>query len=203
MLKASTFRSLFESLSQKVDLNAEAFETLLHSVKPFALKKREHWLKPGDSCDSVAFINKGCVRIYFPKDPVERTAQFFFEKAWVTDYESLLKNQVSLIGIDALEETELLTINICDVNRMYSTFPLVERLGRLIAEHTVVDLCNRYRSLLNDTPLERYCKLVEQRPEIMERIPQYYIASYLGIEPESLSRIRKKISFNYSSEKKS
>jgi CRP/FNR family transcriptional regulator, anaerobic regulatory protein len=193
MLTASTFRTLFDHLTQMVDLSSGALENMLSKVKPVTLKKREHWLRPGEVCDSVAFINTGCVRIYFPRSGTERTGQFFFEKSWVSDYESLHGKAPSLIGIDALEETELLVLAYADVERLYQEFPEAERLGRLIAEQVVVNLCNRYRSLLDDSPLERYVKLIEQQPQVLSRIPQHYIASFLGIEPESLSRIRKKI----------
>lgn len=185
---------LRESLSKRVELTDEAFQSVAKYFNRHIVKRKEHWLSPGNICDSIAFITKGCVRIYFPKDGIERTAQFFFEGSWVTDYESLHTNQISTLGIDALEDTELLVIPFADLQRMYDTFPDCERIGRLIAEQTVVDLCYRYRSLLNDSPLERYVKLIAQRPEVADRIPQHFIASYLGIEPESLSRIRKKIS---------
>jgi CRP-like cAMP-binding protein len=124
---------------------------------------------------------------------MERTGQFFFENSWYTDYESWLTRQPAAVSVEALEPTELMVIAFRDLERLYETNSKFERVGRLMAENTIIRIRNRNLSLLNDTPEERYLQLLKERPKVIERVPQNIIASFLGIEPETLSRIRKKI----------
>jgi CRP-like cAMP-binding protein len=194
MVTPSVFQSIFGSLSQVAPISPEVIEVMSAYFQHRRLRRKEHWLAPGEYCDSVAFIARGCLRIYFPSEGgSERSARFFFEGGWMSDYESVNTRQRSTLGIDALENSELYVIRYDDIESLYDRFPQLERIGRLIAEQNVIDLCKRYRSLLHDSPLTRYVNLIEQQPEVVDRIPQHYIASFLGIEPESLSRIRKKL----------
>jgi len=148
----------------------------------------------GDFCTDIAFIVKGCIRTYYTKNNQERTAQFFFENAWYTDYGSWLTRQPVMAGVEALEPTEMLLLPFRELERLYDQHPKFERMGRLFAENTIVKMRNRNLSLLNDSPEERYLQLLKERPKVVTRVPQNIIASFLGIEPETLSRIRKKIS---------
>ncbi len=188
------FNSILQSLSRLAPVNPEVIEAMASYFQHKHLKKKDHWLAPGDYCNSIAFISKGCLRIYFPfEEGTERTARFLFEGEWVSDYESVNTRTKSMMGIEALESTDIFIIRMEDINDLYDKFPSLERIGRLVAEHNVVDICKRYRSLLHDSPAKRYMDLIETQPQVIDRIPQHYIASFLGIEPESLSRIRKKI----------
>lgn len=194
MMSPVAFSTIFDGLSRISPISDKAAQSMADCFTLRTLQKKDHWLRSGDICDSIVFIWKGCLRIYFPfEDGSVRTARFFFEGGWVSDYESVNNHQPANLGIDALEYTELYEIKMKDIQALYDRFPELERIGRLIAEANVVDLCTRYRSLLHDSPLIRYVNLVASQPEVVDRIPQHYIASYLGIEPESLSRIRKKI----------
>lgn len=186
ILKASVSR--FISLTED---EFEQFSKLFHFRK---FEKKEHWLLPGDFCTEIALILTGCLRYYYSREGVERTGQFFFEGGWFTDYESWITKQPSIIGIDAIEPTELLILPFRELENLYEQNPKFERLGRLMAENTIIGIRNRNISLLNDKPEEAYLKLMKERPKVMERVPQHLIASFLGIEPETLSRIRKKIS---------
>jgi CRP/FNR family transcriptional regulator, anaerobic regulatory protein len=193
-MSPTAFNTIFGGLSRISPVSPEAANAMASCFTLRALQKKDHWLRAGDICDSIVFIWKGCLRIYFPfEDGTIRTSRFFFEGGWVSDYESVNCRRPANLGIDALEYTELYEIKMKDIQFLYNRFPELERVGRLIAEANVVDLCSRYRSLLHDTPLTRYLRLVASQPEVVDRIPQHYIASYLGIEPESLSRIRRKI----------
>jgi CRP-like cAMP-binding protein len=162
------------------------------------LARKEHWLLPGNVCSRIAFIVKGCLRCYYTNDGRERTGQFFFEGDWFTDYESYLTRRPSIVGADAVEPTELLVISIHDLEHLYELHPKFERLGRLIAENMVISIRRRNISLLSDSPEESYLRLLKEWPGIIARIPQHMIASFLGIKPESLSRIRKKITLKAS-----
>jgi CRP/FNR family transcriptional regulator, anaerobic regulatory protein len=180
-------------LSRFIHLTEEEFEAFAGKLVAKKLKKKEVYFLEGEISRQVAFINKGCLRYYYLVNGEEHTGQFFFENSFYTDYESFLSGQPSRQNIDALEKTELLLLSRTDLYQFYETNPKFERFGRLMAENAYLGLRKRNNELLNLNPEERYVQLLRERPKVMERIPQHYIASYLGIKPESLSRIRKRI----------
>jgi CRP-like cAMP-binding protein len=194
MISASPFQKLFANVSQFVPLPEVEFQEITRSFRLRPLKKKEHLLTAGSLCTEVFYVLKGGLRLYYPKDGAEQAVDFFFEDSWFTDFESWLTKKPSTLGLDALEDCEIISIPFRDLYTLYDLYPTLERIGRLIAEQTIIRICNRSNSLLADSPQERYIKLLEEHPDTIDRVPQYYIASYLGIEPESLSRIRKKIS---------
>jgi CRP/FNR family transcriptional regulator, anaerobic regulatory protein len=188
------YDQLASYLSRFINLSDRELESFTKEMVLKKLKKKEIYFREGEISRQVAFINKGCLRYYYLVNGEEHTGQFFFENSFYTDYESFLSGQPSRQNIDALEKTELLLMSKIDLYQFYETNPKFERFGRLMAENAYLGLRKRNNELLNLTPEERYQMLLKERPKVMERIPQHYIASYLGIKPESLSRIRKRIS---------
>lgn len=150
-------------------------------------------LQAGQVCDYVAFINKGHFRSLCLVNNEEETYNFFFDSNFLTDYPSFLSRQPSTESHQALEEAEVLLINYNDMQRIYREIPAWEKFGRLIAEYIIMGIAERNRSMLFMSPEERYLNLMKTRPKVIANIPQHYIASYLGIQPESLSRIRKRL----------
>lgn len=155
--------------------------------------KKELILREGEICSHAYFINKGCLRYFYNVEGQENTGQFFFENSWYADYESYLSGQPSKQNIETLEKTEILLLAKKDLNQLFIDIPKFERFGRIMAENAFLGLRNRNEMLTNLTAEERYLKLMNERPKVFERVPQHYIASYLGIKPPSLSRIRKRI----------
>jgi CRP-like cAMP-binding protein len=119
----------------------------------------------------------------------ERTRQFFFENGWISDYQSFLMRTPSDTYIQALEAVDALLIRREAIERIYDEVPRADRFGRLMAEQAVMGMRRRSQALLSQSPEERYLELLRTRPKVVERVPLYHIASYLGIQPESLSRI--------------
>jgi CRP/FNR family transcriptional regulator, anaerobic regulatory protein len=150
-------------------------------------------LQEGKVCDNIFFINSGCVRLFYAVDGVENTAQFFFSGSWYTDFSSFLTREPTIENVQALDPCEVLLMKQNDLYKLYQEYPVFERVGRVLAENAFLSLSKLNKMLKNEEPQERYLNLLQQRPEIVEKIPQHYIASYLGIQPESLSRIRKRI----------
>jgi CRP-like cAMP-binding protein len=187
------YRMLRDNVTQLVNLTDEEFHEAARYFYPRRIKKREHWLMQGEFCTEVIFITKGCLRYYHSQNGAERSLEFLFEDCWFTDFESWLLKRPSLNGVDALEDTEIMVIPFRDLQLLYDKNPKCDRIGRLIAEKTIIEISNNYNSLLSNSPAERYQKLILEKPQLIDRIPQHFIASYLGIEPESLSRIRKKL----------
>lgn len=168
----------------------DAFAKILE-IKKYA--KKEFILKEGEICDKIFFINSGCTRDFFNIDGEEKTVQFFFGDSWFTDYGSFLTEQPTIENLQALEPCEVVCFKKSDLYQLYATNPVFEKVGRVMAENAFMRLMNLTTMRTNQEPEERYLNLIKQRPEVVERIPQHYIASYLGLQPQSLSRIRKRI----------
>jgi CRP/FNR family transcriptional regulator, anaerobic regulatory protein len=184
---------ILQSIKSIVSLNEkeeEAFTKILE-VKQF--KKKAFLLQHGQVCNKISFINSGYMRLFYEVEGLENTVQFFFAGRWYTDYESFLTGQPTIENLQALENCEVIQFNKTDLYNLYITHPVFERVGRILAENAFLSLSKLNKMLTNEEPQQRYLSLLSQRPEVVKNIPQHYIASYLGIKPESLSRIRKRI----------
>jgi len=160
------------------------------------LKKKKYFTQPGIVCNDIGFIISGAVRYYHVKDGEEITGYFSFENEFVSSYKSYLTQTPALNYIQALEDTELVIISYKNMQLMLAT-PLlahkIERFGRLVAEFYLICYEDRMSSFITKTPEERYLDLLSTGREILQRMPQHYIAHFLGITPVSLSRIRRRI----------
>jgi CRP/FNR family transcriptional regulator, anaerobic regulatory protein len=181
------------SIQSIVRLNTDEIAAFLAILTVKQLKKKEYLLREGQICDKIFFINSGCMRLFYTVEGEENTIQFFFSDAWYTDYTSFLTGQASIENMRALETCELVFFRKTDLYALYNTHPVFERVGRIFAENAVLSYSRLNQMLTNEEPEARYLKLLDERPEWVARIPQHYIASYLGIKPESLSRIRRRI----------
>jgi CRP-like cAMP-binding protein len=157
------------------------------------LKKGELLSQAGEVCSHVSFINSGSFRVFLEVNDQEINKHFFFEHEFASDYCSFLARSPGLLNIKALEDVELMELSYEKVQALYEQFPVWQKFGRLIAESLYIHVARRTQELLLRTPEEMYIKLIEEQSPIIARIPQQYIASYLGIQPETLSRIRKRI----------
>jgi CRP-like cAMP-binding protein len=160
------------------------------------LKKKQYFAIPDEVCDKVAFIVTGSVRYFHIKDGQDITGYFSFENEFVSSYKSYLTGQPGYTYIQALEDTRLINISRNDMEQMLNN-PLLaykmERFGRLVAEYYLCCYEDRVTSFITQTPEERYLQLVSTGREILQRMPQHYIANFLGITPVSLSRIRRRL----------
>lgn len=188
------FDQILNRLSQFISLDKSEQDIFVSKLIVKQYTKKELILQEGDVCKYAYFINSGCLRYFYNVDGHENTAQFFFENGWYTDYDSFLTGRLTEQNIEALEKSEMLLLSAKDLQQLYIDIPKFERFGRLMAENAFLGIRQRTEMLENLTADERYLKLIKERPKVFERIPQHYIASYLGIKPPSLSRIRKRIS---------
>lgn len=157
-------------------------------------KKGAFLIKPGQVCNYISFVNYGLIRSFFLVDGKEVVYHFSREECYYSDYESFLSRQPSQLYGEALEDTETVDISYEGLQMLYAGYPECERAGRLVAESLFVILSERNTSFLLQTPEQRYKKFMENFAGIVNRVPQYMIASYLGITPEALSRIRARMS---------
>lgn len=180
-------------MMQMVKLDDAAWYDMQSRLQPRLIKRRQLFINEGKVCREIAFICKGSFRYYKIIDGVEVTTFFSFEHNWVSAYTSFLRQSPSFISVEAMEDTEVLVLTYNDLQYLYNHYVLFERFGRLMAEYLVGCLDDRMLSLLLKTPEERYLKTLTENSLYFERVPQHYIASYLGVAPESLSRIRKRV----------
>jgi CRP-like cAMP-binding protein len=187
------YEQIIKQISQIINLDNDEADYIKDKLEVKKLKKKELLLQEGAICKYVYFVNSGCLRYFYLVDGIENTGQFFFENIWYTDYESFLLSKPSRQNIQALEDSEILCLSKPDLSDLYTAIPKFEKFGRIMAENAFLSVKSKNETLLNQSAEERYLKLIKERPKVVERIPQHYIASYLGIKPPSLSRIRKSL----------
>ena len=196
-MDSSTALTIFrEQLKKYVDFNEAEWILFTQHLTLSNLKKKHYFTERGKVCDKVGFIVKGAVRYFHVKDGEEITGYFSFENEFLSSYKSYLTGMPSLTYVQALEDTKLITFTKKDMDQMLNNPMLVykmERFGRLIAEDYLICYEDRIASFITQTPEERYLQLLNTGREILQRMPQHYVANYLGITPVSLSRIRKRI----------
>ena len=162
------------------------------ALRERSLQKGEHLFREGDPGNALYFVRKGLLRYYYLADGVEHTGQFFDEGKFVGDVFALTTGAPGLQNIDALEPSEVLVIPTSTLMTSYDADHAFERFGRRVMEEAMAGSQARTASLLKLSPEERYSRFVAMRPEVARRVPQYVVASYLGITPEALSRIRRR-----------
>jgi CRP/FNR family transcriptional regulator, anaerobic regulatory protein len=169
----------------------EEFLELKKCLVEKSVLKGECILSEGEVADYVYFVNSGLLRLFHVYKDKVVTAKFFKENEFASPYESFLTRSPSGHAMDALEDSKILLLHYDDLQRLYSNFRVYDRLGRLIAESLFIFTCSRQRKVLQP-PDEQYMDFVLNYPDLLQRVPQYIIASYLNITPETLSRIRKR-----------
>lgn len=181
-----------EYFERFVKLNEEEWLALNNCLHREMMPKRTLVLRESEVCDFVAVIVQGTCRFYYVKEGVEKVTAFFFGGEFFSNYRSFLTAQPSEHNIETLEETTVIKLYKADLHRLFDQFKIFERMGRLVAEQVYLNVTKRLDSFMFETPEERYADLLRRNSPILQEIPQYMIASYLGIQPESLSRIRKR-----------
>jgi CRP-like cAMP-binding protein len=159
------------------------------------IPKKEFLVQKGQKTTQIGFLLSGSCRVFYDKDGEEWTTYFCFENSLVAAYMSCITGQPSTLSIQALEDCQLLVFEYQTLTALYQQFPVYETFGRKLAEYLFMGLDIRLAEQLILSPEERYLKFLGSpaKRKIIERIPQQYIASYLGITPVSLSRIRRRI----------
>jgi CRP-like cAMP-binding protein len=188
------FERLRQNIANKVLLTDEEFTNIIPSFKQKQLKKKERLLSNGAVCDFVVFVNNGSLRSYtIDEKGSEHILQFAFENYWISDLFSYLAEVPSSLNIEAMENTEVLYISKTAMEALYQKVPKLERFMRLQIQNAYVALQKRLNATMSASAEDRYLELMQVHPDILIRVPLIYIASYLGVTPESLSRIRRQL----------
>lgn len=181
---------LFEYFKRFNPLSDEAKKAIEAITKVVSIRKNKDLQPIGHTCKTVYFINKGVARIYYYKDGIDITDSFATENNVIARVESLFTGKPSRKAIQVLEDAEILAIDANKLFKLYDIYPEIERLFRKIFEASHVETVNRIEGIQFHTAEERYKALLGEAPDIIQRVPLKYIASYLGITQVSLSRIR-------------
>ncbi|TDE17195.1 Crp/Fnr family transcriptional regulator [Dyadobacter psychrotolerans] len=188
------FDILFSHIQEKVSLNDDDKEKIKTFFVSKKLRKRQYLLQEGDVCKQMAFVAKGLLRSYNVDDKGdEHMSVFGWEGWWLSDLNSFLTGEPAVLNLDAIEDSELLMISRADYEALTLTVPIMDRYFRILYQNSLVTKERRLISSITHSAEEKYVQLAESNPKIIERIPQNLIASYLGIAPETLSRIKKNL----------
>jgi len=187
------FSEVIQVFNQIAKLSEEEELVLREIFRPVSLKKKEYFLRAGVRNNKAAFIRKGLLRYYVLKNDEESTLEFTGESEFVADFPSFANQGISDQYIQAIEDCELLVTNYEGIQRIYNELTHGNFIGRMVMEHRFSIMMNQLLSIYMHTPEQRYQHFIDNYEDVAQRIPQYLIASYVGIKPQSLSRIRRKL----------
>lgn len=185
---------LRQQINQFTTLSDDEWAKLVPHLTIITLQKQQAFARQGVIADRIGLVLDGALRQFYTKDGDERTTYFFFEQQLTGAYMSCVTGRPSPVTIEALAPTTCVSFPYTVFHDLLETYPGWQRFGRLLAEYLMVALEERMVSLLLLSPEERYLALLEgPHKELLQRVPQHYIANYLGITPVSMSRIRNRI----------
>jgi CRP-like cAMP-binding protein len=156
------------------------------------LRKNDFLLREGQVCKDIVFVQKGCLRLYNVSNDVETSVWFSFERTSAIEIASFISEEPTSYFIQAIEDSEILLLSKIELNKLYHAYPKMQEMMKNFLEDVVLNLINRFTSLQKDTAEKRYVDLLS-KPAYLQKIPQKYLASFIGVTPTSLSRIRRKI----------
>jgi CRP-like cAMP-binding protein len=184
-----------KSIQSRIQLSDEEFQTIRKNVIPKKVRKRQFILNAGDVCEYIVFVERGLLRSFADdKEGGEHVMQFACEGGWISDMGSFLTREDSKYNIEALEESELFLMTKQGMDQVMDSVPQMQRYFLTLMEKNIIALQRRINVVQSMSAEETYLALMEVNPDLINRAPQQYIASYLGITPETLSRVRKQIS---------
>jgi CRP-like cAMP-binding protein len=188
------FELLRSHILKRIDLSDEEIELTRACFVPKKVRKGQFLSHAGDPSRYAAFVEKGCLRLYsIDEKGEEHVVQFAVEDWWITDMYSFLTGTPATYYIDALEDTEVLLLERITQEKLCTDLPQFERFFRLLYQGNIIAKERRILAALSLSAEEQYLSLIETYPTISQRVPLNQIASYLGITPQSLSRIRKEL----------
>jgi CRP-like cAMP-binding protein len=185
--------NLLKFINQFVDFDEKEVNSVYNLIEVIYLKKNEVFINEGEIAKQIAFTNKGYLRVYYNHEGEEITRDITPLHSFATALPSFVSQTPSFEIISAITDCELFIIRKDDLEILYSKYPKWERLGRRIIEEMFVESQRRIYSFITETAETRYKRLLKQYPDMIRDVPLKYIADFLGIKLQSLSRLRKNI----------
>lgn len=187
------YELFFNKFKEKVPLTGEEEEHIKSYLTPKRVRKKQYLLQEGDVCKFIAFVEKGVLREYLSDDRGEHIVQFALEGWTISDLFSFLTGEPATYSIDALEDSEVIIIAKTAHEELLRTQSKYETYMRLLITNAYIALQKRLTSIISTPAEDQYTAFTHMYPDIVQRVPQRMIASYMGLTPETLSRVRKKI----------
>jgi CRP-like cAMP-binding protein len=188
------FQNLYKYCVNLVpNFNTNDWAAMEKRITVKTVAKGEIIFNQGEIGNTVSYINKGLVRLFVASENKNISTGFLGTDMFVSPYESFLNRLPSIESMDAMVDTELFELSYESVQYLYENYPNCQTLGRIIAEQLFIFISQRSNALLLLTPEQRYLEMIANADPILQQVPQYMLASYIGVTPEHLSRIRKKM----------
>ncbi len=178
--------------NEYVQLPVEELDDIVSKFKTKKITKNEFVLREGEICNDLIFVQKGCLRLYYIQEDVEVSVWFALKHSSAIEIYSFISGAPTNYFLQSIEETEILYLPKSALNKLYETHPKMQEMMRKFWEDVILHLLSRFTALQKDTAEQRYLDLLE-KPDLLQSIPQKYLASFIGVTPTSLSRIKKNI----------
>jgi CRP-like cAMP-binding protein len=190
-IKKTMFQAINAYVVKRVNLSARELKYFNSILRYKVIPKKTMMLQAGNICNFEAYVIRGCIREYYiDSNGAELTLQFATEDWWVSDITSFEDQKVSSMYIETLEDCELLMLSRQSKEQLLAEVPKLERMFRLMIQRHLSTVQSRLFKTVTYSAMEKYLEFIKRYPTIPQRVPQHYIASYLGISPEFLSRLR-------------
>jgi CRP-like cAMP-binding protein len=188
------FEFLLDSLKKYIPLSAAEEELIASKAQLRKVRKKQWLVTPGDYCKTEHFVNKGCFRSYYiDNDGHQHIVKFATEGWWITDIASVFAAKPATLYIEALEDGEVVYISKTNMDELFDEIPQLNKYFRLVYQKGLANTCDRIISTISSTAAEHYQQFIQQYANLEQRVPQYMIASYLGVTPEFLSKIKSRL----------
>ncbi len=185
--------SLTDHIKKYISLTETEEQQICNAVTVKAIKKKFFLLEPDHVCKELHFVSTGCLRLYFINKKLnEQITLFAIENWWITDYESLDSGRPSSYYMQAVENSEVISISKTKLDELFEAVPKLERYFRVVQQRAFAATQTRIKYIYSMSDEERYHHFSSRFPAFMQRVPQYMLASYLGFTPQFLSKIRAK-----------
>ncbi len=189
-----TMKRLVENIEAYISLNQEELSLLNESLTKKTYEKKTVFFEEGKIANEIYFVSKGCVRLFYNVDGTDKTAFFYTEGQFICAGESYTFNVPAIENYQAIENTDLIVFTKSDIEKLTLQLPKLEVIARVAVENELITSQKVIASFVTKSPEERYLDLLNTQKELFQRVPQQYIASFLGVSPETLSRIKSRVS---------
>lgn len=188
------FEQIDANVAKHIQLTSKEVDIFHSLLKIKKYKKKEFLLQGGDICHFTGFINKGCIKNYILDDKGHEFIMYFsIEDWWVGDISSFYEQKPGYLFIETIEDTELVSLDFHSNEKLLNEIPKFERFFRILIQRSMTTLQQRFFNTLAKPAEDRYLEFIKKYPQIVQRVPQQLIASYIGVTPEFLSKVRHKI----------
>jgi CRP-like cAMP-binding protein len=188
------YNLVLQNVCRHINITTDEKDFFVSLLEPKTLKKKWLHLKAGEICKYSTFVTSGCLKGYtIDKDGGEHILTFAFADWWIADLYSLISQKPGFLNIEAMADTEILMLPRDSQAKLYKDVPAFERFFRILVENSLVANQQRLINNMSMTAEERYLQFINKYPAVLEYVPQHNVASYLGITPEFLSKIRARL----------